>query len=217
MYNFINSYGYIGLLLLTIAESACIPIPSEITLTVSGALAATGTGHLNIVVIIIVATLGELIGGFLAWGVGRTGGRAAIIKYGKYVMLDVHDLEKAEKFFEKRGPITVMIGRILPVIRTFISLPAGTAEIPALTFGFFTFIGSLIWCTALGLIGFSAGKALQNTIDNVLKNVGYLAAFAAVVVIAIFFFHRFRLKRHRTADLGFQNESDVAESESTKE
>ncbi len=200
MHNLIIHYGYFGLLFVTILESACIPIPSEITLTVAGSLAAPGAGsHLNIIAVIIVAAVGELLGGFIAWGVGRTGGRAAVLKFGKYVMLDVKDLERAEAYFQKRGKITVLLGRILPVVRTFISLPAGTGEMGPVQFGLFTIVGSGIWCTALGLIGYFLGNQLHlvNTIDAVLSNVGYLIAAVAVVVIGLFVFHRTKLKRHQ--------------------
>jgi membrane protein DedA with SNARE-associated domain len=200
MHNLIIHYGYLGLFVLTLLESACIPIPSEITLTVAGSLAAPGAGsHLNVVAVIIVATLGELVGGFIAWGVGRTGGRAAVLKFGKYIMLDVKDLEKAESFFKRRGNITVLFGRILPVVRTFISLPAGTGELGPVQFGIFTVVGSAIWCTALGLIGYFLGDQLHlvNTINTILSNVGYLIAAVAVVLIGLFVFHRSRLKKHQ--------------------
>jgi membrane protein DedA with SNARE-associated domain len=200
MQTFIHNYGYFGLLIVTLLESACIPIPSEITLTVAGSLAAPASlSHLNIVAVIIIATIGELVGGFIAWGVGRTGGRAAVLRFGKYVMLDIKDLEKAEAFFKKRGNITVLIGRVLPVVRTFISLPAGTGEMSPVTFGAFTIIGSGIWCTALGLIGYFLGSKLHivNTINKILTNVGYLSAAVVIVLLALFFYHRLRLKRHQ--------------------
>ncbi|NNN21620.1 MAG: DedA family protein [Acidimicrobiales bacterium] len=210
MHQFILSAGYLGLFVLTVAEAACIPIPSELTLTIAGALAASPSHHgphLNIVAVIVVATVGELIGGFISWAIGRTGGRAAILKYGKYVFLDVTDLEKAEKFFAKRGALTVLIGRMLPVIRTFISLPAGTGDVPALEFGIFTLIGSAIWCTALALVGYGLGSTMQNTINAVLSNAGYAIAGVVVILIAIFFAHRFRMKKHE------EHAKEVADSE----
>jgi membrane protein DedA with SNARE-associated domain len=194
--NLISTYGYPGLFLLTIAETACIPVSSEIVLLFTGLLAATG--HLSLPVAIIIALLGETVGGFIAWIIGRFGGRKLIEKYGKYVLIDIKDLERIENWFNKRGVWAIFLGRVLPFVRTFISLPAGTAEVPPLKFGLYSFFGSLIWIIAVTLIGYEVGKSAQNTVSTILSNAGYLLGILIVLLFIAFLIHRLRSRRHAT-------------------
>ena len=128
MQSFLHHWTYLALLILTVAEAACIPIPSEVTVGYAGYLASTG--HVNLVLVIVLATVGETVGAFIAYGVGRTGGRAFVDRFGRYVLLSHADLDRAQHWFEKRGEWSVAIGRIVPLVRTFIAFPAGVAEMP---------------------------------------------------------------------------------------
>ncbi len=153
----ISSLSYPGIVLLMAIESACIPLPSEVIMPFSGYLVYT---H-RFSSLWLVATMGAIgcnLGSVLAYEVGAYGGRPLIEKYGKYVLLSAHDLELAERFFKRYGSITVFIGRLLPVIRTFIALPAGIARMPRGRFHFYTFAGSWPWCWALAYVGLKLGE-----------------------------------------------------------
>lgn len=192
MESFLSNWGYLALVLFTIAEAACIPIPSEVTLGFAGYLAsgaATSGHHLNLALVIILGTLGELVGAFIAYTVGRTGGRALIERVGKLVLLTKSDLDRAERWFDRRGETAVLIGRVLPIVRTFISLPAGVAEMNPVRFGLFTVIGSAVWCTALAVTGYELGGQWHE-ITKGFNYAGYVLAVVIVLVIAVFILHR---------------------------
>ncbi len=137
-------------------ESACIPLPSEIIMPFSGYLVYTG--QLSLVIVGVVGALGNLAGSLLAYGLGAWGGRPLIEKYGKYVLLSHHDLDLADRWFEKYGKSTVFFTRLMPVVRTFISFPAGISGMRLSTFSIFTFLGALPWSLALAYIGFKLGE-----------------------------------------------------------
>lgn len=153
----ISSMGYGGVTLLMAIESACIPLPSEITMTFAGYL--VHLGQFNIFWVATVGALGCNIGSVVAYWVGAWGGRPFVERYGRYVLLDVKDLDHADRFFQRFGGITVFAGRLLPVIRTFIALPAGIARMPQLRFHIYTFLGSWPWCFALAYVGMRLGRA----------------------------------------------------------
>lgn len=191
-------------MLFTIAEAACIPIPSEVTLGFAGYLASAHTGgghHLNLVLVIILATLGELVGAYIAYAVGRTGGRALIERLGRLVLLTKSDLDRSERWFARRGETTVLIGRVLPVVRTFVSLPAGVAEMNPVRFGIFTLLGSAVWCTALAVTGYELGGKWHE-ITKGFNDAGYVLAGVIVIAIAAFILHRLAVLRRERASHG---------------
>lgn len=153
----LQDYGLLIVFLTMTAESACIPIPSEIVVPYGGFLAAQGHTHLWMV--IVLATLANLVGSMIAYAVGRYGGRALFLKYGRYVMIRTHHLEKAERWFDHRGELTVFFTRMMPVVRTFISLPAGIARMRVWKFMLYSFLGALPWNAGLAYLGWGAGKA----------------------------------------------------------
>jgi membrane protein DedA with SNARE-associated domain len=153
----LRDHGLLIVFLTMVAESACIPIPSEIVVPYGGFLAATGNTQLWAV--IVVATLANVVGSGIAYGVGRFGGRALFVKYGRYVLVRPHHLDKADRWFERRGELTVFFTRMMPGVRTFISLPAGIAKMPAGKFFFYSLLGSIPWNAALAYLGYAAGKA----------------------------------------------------------
>ena len=152
----INKTGYAGIFLLSALESAAIPIPSEVVVPFSGFLAVSG--RFNIWLVISITTLANLVGSMILFLVGRSGGRWFLERYGKYVLIHKHDLEKGDKWFAKYGSKAVFWSRMLPVVRTFISLPAGVSRMNFLKFCLLTFLGSLPWNTGLALIGYKAGE-----------------------------------------------------------
>lgn len=187
MENFIISFGYVAILLLMVAESACIPIPSELIMTFGGVLASTG--KLNLAIVILMGAVGNTIGGYIAWAVGRTGGRALVLKYGRYVFLRVHDLDRAESWFAKRGQAAVFLGRLIPVVRTFISLPAGIAEMEPIRFGLYTFLGSIPFVGALAIVGYVLGANYLTFVKDV-QDIGYVIAGVIVIIVARFVYKR---------------------------
>ncbi len=196
MQSFLQSWGYVALAVLTFAEAACVPIPSEITLGFAGYLAYTH--KFNIIAVILLGTSGELLGSYVGWAIGRYGGRPLIDKLGRFVLLTKSDLDRAERWFSRRGEPAVFFGRILPFIRTFISLPAGVAEMNPVRFGIATALGSLIWCTVLSIVGYELG-ASWHSITKGFSDAGYLLAAIAVLAIAAFIGHRYLVTRRERA------------------
>ncbi len=152
----ISSGGYFGLAVLMAIESACIPLPSEIIMPFSGYLASTG--RFNLLMVATVGAIGCNLGSTVAYGAGRYGGRPLVERWGSYVLMGPRDLELADRFFLRYGGVTVLLARLVPVIRTFIALPAGIARMPQLRFQIYTFVGSWPWCYGLAYIGFELGQ-----------------------------------------------------------
>jgi len=155
----ISAAGYAGIALLMAIESACIPLPSEIIMPFSGYL--VHTGQLKLFWVATAGAFGCNLGSLVAYWIGALGGIPFIERYGKFVLLSHRDLERAERFFHRFGGITVFIGRLLPVIRTFIALPAGIGKMPQLRFHIYTFLGSWPWCYALAWFGMKLGQAWE--------------------------------------------------------
>lgn len=182
MQQFIASYGYLAIFVLMMAESACIPVPSEVTMVFGGALAAgavTGA-HLNLPLVIAVGVAGNVAGSYIAWGVGAYGGRAAWRRWGRYLLLRPGDIDRADRWFSRHGTKAVFLGRLLPVIRTFISLPAGITRMPPLRFGIYTLAGCIPWTAALAWAGYAVGANWQHIV-SAFHGVTY--ALAAVIVL----------------------------------
>ncbi|MGH9017581.1 MAG: DedA family protein [Acidimicrobiales bacterium] len=192
MAHFIHQWGYLALVVLTVAEAACIPIPSEVTVGYAGYLASTG--RLNLAVVIILGTVGETAGAFISYAIGRFGGRAFVDRFGRYVLLSHADLDRAERWFETRGEWSAAVGRVVPLVRTFIALPAGVAEMPLARFGVFTAAGSLVWIGALAGAGDALGSK-WNRLTHGFSTAGYVFGALAVIAIAVFILHRWRQVR----------------------
>ena len=153
--NIISSLGYWGVFIGMTLESACIPLPSEVIMPFAGF--AVYQGKMTLLGITIVGTLGNLLGALIAYFVGLKGGRPFLEKYEKYILISSSKLDLADSWFKKYGHEAVLISRVLPIIRTFISLPAGIARMDLKKFIVYTFLGSLPWTFALGYIGVQLG------------------------------------------------------------
>ena len=152
----ISQAGYPGIVLLMGIESACIPLPSEIIMPFSGYLVYTG--RFKLAWVALAGAVGCNVGSLVAYYVGAFGGRPLAEKYGRYVLVTRHDLELADRWFARYGDWAVFFARLLPVVRTFIALPAGVARMNFLRFNIYTFLGSLPWCLALAYAGLKLGE-----------------------------------------------------------
>jgi membrane protein DedA with SNARE-associated domain len=161
-----------------------------------GVLAAEG--DLSLPAVIAVGALGEVVGSFIAWVIGRTGGRAFVDRFGRYLLLSHRDLDRAEAWYERHGSWGVFASRLVPVIRNFVALPAGVAEVPLLRFGLLTAAGSLVWDAAMAIIGYEVGGRWKSVMHGV-SDAGYLLGALAVIAIAVFLVHRYRAYKAATA------------------
>jgi len=152
----ISAMGYGGIVLLMGIESACIPLPSEMIMPFAGYLVSTG--RFSLWGIALAGAIGCVVGSIPAYYAGKYGGRPLVVKYGKYVLMNAAHLDQAERFFDRRGEITVLVARLLPVVRTFIAFPAGVARMPMGKFIVYTFVGSFPWCLGLGWVGMKVGE-----------------------------------------------------------
>src|SRR5271163_2863527 len=175
----ISATGYFGVVILMAIESACIPLPSEVIMPFAGYLVTTG--RFSLVGAATMGALGCNIGSTVAYYVAASGGRAAIERWGRYILVSRHELERAERFFARYGAVTVFICRLLPVVRTFIAFPAGLARMSMLKFQIYTFLGSWPWCFALAYVGYVLGTRWNS--DPVLRSVFHRFDVAIVAVV----------------------------------
>jgi len=184
--SFISSGGYFGILILMALESACIPLPSEVIMPFAGALTLTTLAQqhhrepFNLHMVAFAGALGCALGSALAYWVGAKGGREFVFKYGKFILLKRRDIAHAEAWFARRGQITTFLARLLPVVRTFISLPAGIARMPFGRFLLLSFVGSLPWCYLLAYVGIQFAAHL----DDLKKYFHGADAVIGVVILA---------------------------------
>ncbi len=171
MEEFLKSAGYGAIFVLSFISAMGLPVGAEIALIYGGVLASgqvPGEGKpLDLAVVIVVATLAELLGSGAGYGIGRYGGRTLVDRLGKYVLLTHKDLDRAEAWFTRRGEPFVLFGRFIPLLRSFVSFAAGLGEMALAKFSVFTVIGCAIWCTALGLVGLQPRQQLQPRTEGV--------------------------------------------------
>lgn len=202
--NIITSLGYWGVFIGMTLESACIPLPSEIIMTFSGFVVWQGNTNMTLIGITIVGALGNLFGSLIAYFVGLKGGRPFLEKYGKYVLITHSKLELAERWFKRYGSEAVLISRLLPVIRTFISLPAGIAKMDLKKFVIYTFIGSLPWSFVLGYIGVQLGPNWE--IIKSYFHVMDIGVIIGILIVIGYLGYKYRSKLKKS-DLDLENES----------
>jgi membrane protein DedA with SNARE-associated domain len=212
--NFLVSAGYGAVFALSFISAMGLPVGAELALIGGGALAnhafasAQHVNPLSLVVVIILATLGEILGSATGYAIGRYGGRTLVDRVGKYVLLTHKDLDRAEAWFARRGEPVVFFGRFIPLLRSFVSFAAGLGEMAIGKFLAYTVIAVAIWCTALCSLGYSLGTTYKHVL-NVFSYAGYVLAALAVVAVVVVFWHRLREYR-KQRDLGQrQTESGV--------
>lgn len=181
--NVISSMGYVGVAFLMGIESAAIPLPSEIIMPFAGYLVSTG--RFTLWGIALAGGIGSMIGSLVLYYIGYFGGRPLIEKYGKYILIHTRDLERSDRFFARYGEMSNFFGRMLPVIRTFISFPAGVARMPVVKFAFHSFAGSFIWSLFLGWVGLKLG---QNWVTLREKLHGLDIMIIVVIILAVAYY-----------------------------
>jgi membrane protein DedA with SNARE-associated domain len=211
--NLYATTGLIGLVLAMIIESCCIPLPSEIVMPLAGAmmaLSAQAGGKaflgidphaplwLNLLLLAVAGSLGSLLGSIAAYAIGYAGGRPLMLKYGKYVLISQHDADRADHFFQRWGSATAFFSRMLPVVRTYISLPAGMTKMPFGKFCLYTFVGSLPWCLLLGYLGYELGNNYEK-ISGPLHYVDGLIVVLVVVLVILYIWRHIRNDRRARA------------------
>jgi membrane protein DedA with SNARE-associated domain len=187
----IDKLGLIGVFLLMVGESACLPIPSEGTMLFAGFNVANGDYSLFVVTVVGVA--GNVIGSWIAYAVGYFGRVDLLEKHGRKVFIKPHHLHKADDWFERYGDATVFFSRLLPIVRTFISLPAGVAKMPFLRFTALTVLGCIPWVFMIAFIGKQAGDRWEEWKEH-LHYVDYVVILA-IVALAVWMFVRYRRRR----------------------
>ena len=185
---FFSSLGYFGMGLGMLIESCCIPLPSEVILPIAGSMVATSpTGEFTLLGANIAVAVGSIIGSLIAYYIGYFGGRPLVIKiinkYGKYVFITMEHFEKADKTFVKYGSATVFVGRLLPIIRTFISLPAGIARMNVWKFVIFSLLGMIPWNAMLIYLGFVFGGNYDEVIKPWIHKFDYIVVGILVLII----------------------------------
>jgi membrane protein DedA with SNARE-associated domain len=188
----IGASGYFGVAALMALESACIPLPSEVIMPFAGYLASTG--RFTLIGAAIAGAVGCNLGSTAAYFAGEYGGRTALLRWGAYFLMDRRALYQVERFFTRFGGGSVFIGRLLPIVRTFISLPAGMARMPFMRFQIYTFLGSAPWCLALAYLGFRLGKAWDSdpAMRSFFQRFDWVVAGLLVASFAYYLFRRWR-------------------------
>ena len=193
-----STFGYLGVLVAMAIESACIPLPSEIVLPLAGWMVSRGVFDLWIAV--IAGTVGCSVGSTVAYWVGFYGGRPLILRYGRYILISPHEVETADRWFARYGEAAIFFSRLLPVVRTFISLPAGIARMPFWKFLLYTTLGSFPW--SLGLV--FAGKLLGDnwvSVRHFLQQFDYVIIVAILALIGLFVYRRLSARGARVEDV----------------
>jgi len=188
----IGQVGYLGIFILMTLESVCLPIPSEVVMTFGGF--AAQRGDLNFWIVGLTGSLGCLAGSAIAYVIGYYGGRPFLKKYGKLVMINEHDIDHADRWFSRYGIEAVFITRLLPIVRTFISLPAGMAKMNFTKFAIYSFAGSLPWCFALTYAGIMLGKN-WDTLQQYWTYFDVIVILGLAVLAAYVLYNKFMKKR----------------------
>jgi membrane protein DedA with SNARE-associated domain len=200
----IVEHGELAIFVLMLLGSACIPIPSEVTMLFGGALtsvAFAGAGQeLSLVAVIFWGVAGTLVGSWLAYGVGYVGGRPLVDRFGRYFLIRPHEVDRVHGWFDRHGEAVVLYGRLVPLARAFVSLPAGVGEMPLPRFTIYTVIGSLPWCVGLAWLGHAFGDRWTE-VERVLQPFGWIVAVVAVFGLAVFVSRRWTQVRREYAEL----------------
>ena len=198
MQSFIVSHAIYAIILFGVLEAMCIPISSELTFLLGGAVASGGIPgthqHPSLLMIIVLGTLAELVGSYVSYYVGRVGGKPLVHRWGRYILVTEGDVARAERFLVGRGVWAVPVARMLPFVRAFASIVAGLVDIPPVRFGVLSLIGTVVYVVVLSSIGYSLGGQWSK-INHSLSTATYI--LVAVVVVAIIGFVIYRLREFR--------------------
>ncbi len=195
MEGWVEDYGYLAIFVLMLLESALIPFPSEVTMLAGGFYAAEGS--LDLFWVGAAGVAGNMVGSWVAYAIGRKTGRVVLDRYGRYVLIRSHDVDKAEIWWDRYGEAATFFSRLLPVIRTFISLPAGIAKMPLGRFSVYTFLGVVPWTFGLAYLGVVVGENWERVLDYF--DLPTLLIGLALVIAAALWYLRRRKQNQATA------------------
>ncbi len=224
--NLYAAAGLFGIVLAMAIESCCVPLPSEIVMPLAGIMISRGTilqgtnSWLAIFLVALTGTIGCLIGSIVAYGIGYKGGRPLMLKYGRYVLISQHDADKADAFFQRWGSATAFFSRLLPVVRTYISLPAGISKMPFLRFCIYSFLGSLPWCFLLAYAGYMLGDRVSK-IGSLLHGLDVVILLIVVILVGLYIWRHIRNDReareaHAIAEANEQHLSSQRDNRSSQ-
>ena len=202
--NLYATTGLAGILLAMAIESCCIPLPSELVMPLAGVMLFQGhilagvNPVLGLVLIALAGSLGCLLGSTVAYWIGYAGGRPLLLRYGRYVLISQHDADRADAFFQRWGSATAFFSRLLPVVRTYISLPAGIARMPFVKFSVFTLLGSFPWCLLLAFAGYKIGQNLS-TLGSVFHGLDIVILLVVVILVVLYVWRHIRNDRQARA------------------
>jgi membrane protein DedA with SNARE-associated domain len=189
----IEQFGYAGVFVAMGLESACIPLPSEVIMPFAGFV--VWKGELTLIGVALVGTAGCLAGSLVAYSVGAYGGLPLLERYGKYVLIRKSELDRAHTWFERFGEIAVFVGRVLPIVRTFISLPAGVARMDVKKFSLYTVLGSLPWCFGLAYVGVLLGPHWSD-LEALFRYLDIVVIAGIIGLVGYLIYHRKRIVSH---------------------
>ena len=203
--NMYVTLGLAGIVVAMALESCCIPLPSEIVMPLAGVMFVEGkllagvNFWLGLVLLALAGAIGCLIGSIAAYGIGYAGGRPLMLKYGRYVLISQHDADMADRFFQKWGGATAFFSRLLPIVRTYISLPAGMTKMPLVKFCVYTFLGSFPWCFLLAYVGTVVGNNLA-VLTPIFRSFEVVIIIALVILVALYIWRHIRNDRKARAE-----------------
>ena len=195
----IDAGGYGGIVALLSLNSCGVPIPSELILPFSGYLVYMG--RFSLLLVAIAGTVGCNIGSAVAYWIGAKGGRPLVMRYGKWVLMSAHDVDRMSGFFEKYGSIAILVGRMLPIVQTFVAFPAGIAKMPRLRFHIYTTVGSFIWYSCLAWAGMKLGAAWNTDprIQQIFHRFHLVVEIALLLAVVYFVWSHLRRRGHADA------------------
>lgn len=198
LFGMINNWyittGYIGIILAMSLESCCIPLPSEIVMPLAGYFVVIHPGQFSLLGVTLAGAIGCLVGSAVAYAIGRAGGRPLLLRYGKYILVSKKDSDRADQWFQKYGGRVTFFSRLLPVIRTYISLPAGISEMSFIKFAVYTFLGSLPWCLLLAYVGTKAGEH-ASTLSTIFHGLDVVIIVLVVIAVALYIYRHLKAEK----------------------
>ena len=203
--NMYVTLGLAGIVVAMALESCCIPLPSEIVMPLAGVMFVEGkllagvNFWLGLVLLALAGAIGCLIGSIAAYGIGYAGGRPLMLKYGRYVLISQHDADMADHFFQKWGGATAFFSRLMPIVRTYISLPAGITKMPLVKFCIYTFLGSFLWCFLLAYVGTVVGNNLS-ALTPIFRSFEVVIIIALVILVVLYIWRHLRNDRKARAE-----------------
>jgi len=202
------TFGYLGIVLAMAIESCCIPLPSEIVMPLAGVyiVAAAGPSGFwaSLIGVALAGAIGCLIGSMVAFGIGYAGGRPLLLKYGRYVLISQADSDRADRWFARFGPSVAFFSRLLPVVRTYISLPAGIYRMNFFKFCLYTVLGSFPWCLVLAFAGYKLGNQFEQ-LGTLFHGADIVIGVVLVVLMALYVYRHIKHDRAARAALAARN------------